>query len=94
MHGSDTAFVAALEQIVLKAPLPDRIVFQVRSLREHRDTSHRVRVFSEFAGIDLRRPQKVPLPAFPYPHVQGCLHLHSKLIRYIDDRKPLICPRQ
>ena len=30
----------------------------VTSLRHHRETSHRVRIFSEFAGVDLRRPQK------------------------------------
>lgn len=27
----------------------------ITSLRKHRDTSHRVRIFSEFIGVDLRR---------------------------------------
>ena len=30
----------------------------VTSMRKHRDESHRVRIFSEFAGVDIRRPQK------------------------------------
>jgi hypothetical protein len=30
----------------------------VTSLRVHRDTSPRIRIFSEFAGVDLRRPHK------------------------------------
>ena len=30
----------------------------VTSMRKHRDDSHRVRIFSEFAGVDIRRPQK------------------------------------
>jgi len=60
----------------------------VTSLRKHRDTSHRVRIFSEFAGVDVRRPQKALSL-----HIV-VIHQILKVLRPDEDNGVVWCPLQ